>query len=162
MVSESYGRAYRLSGSPMDVAALCDLVEADRRLRDAVMMRIIDPALTYEEFDAIARSGRADADSCRSVRLIERIIVGGPRNPSPDDGRRVMTFAEGIACEAWERDSADLHAVAGYLMWVCGDRGTCGLEARAALMIDRDTALAKLILQLLRGEPEQDAQSDGR
>lgn len=162
MVSESYGRAYRLSGSPMDVAALCDLVEADRRLRDAVMMRIVDPSLTYEEFDAIVRSDGTGADSRRSARLVERIIIGGPRNPSPDDGMRIMTFAEGIACEAWERNAADLHAAAGYLMWVCGDRGTCGLEARAALMIDPDTALAKLILQLLRGEPEQDVQPDGR
>ena len=37
-------------------------------------------------------------------------------------------------------------------MWTGGNRGTCGLEAKAALMLDRDNRLAQIDLQLLHAE----------
>ena len=142
---------YSLFGAHTSIAALCDAIELGSGMRDAVMLRIIDPSITLEEFRDIAHPDRSNA-ARRSANVINRVLAEGPRHPSRDDGTRIMSTAEGISREAWERNNADLHAVAAYLMWVCGDRGTCGLEAKAALAIDGHTPLAKLVLDLLGHE----------
>ncbi|MBT1171835.1 hypothetical protein JS528_00370 [Bifidobacterium sp. MA2] len=75
-------------------------------------------------------------------------------------GIRIMSAAEGIAHEAWIRNNPNLHAVAGYLMWICGDRGTCGLETKAVLMLDQDNRMATTILQLLQQQITQTVSAD--
>ena len=150
-IGSTIEHVYGLFGAHTSIAALCDAIELGSGMRDAVLARIIDPSITLEEFRDIARPDRADA-ARRSTNVINRILAEGPRHPSRDDGMRIMSAAEGISREAWERNNADLHAVAAYLMWACGDRGTCGLEAKAALTIDERTPLAKLVLDLLEYE----------
>ncbi|TPF86422.1 hypothetical protein BW13_06345 [Bifidobacterium sp. UTCIF-37] len=150
---------YRLFGAHTSIAAICDAIKLGKGIRDAVMMRIIDPSITLKEFSDIAHQNRADV-SPRVTALINRILLEGPRHPSDNDDMRIMSAAEGISHEAWERNDPELHAVAAYLMWLCGDRGTCGLEARAALILDRNTTMAKLVLDLLERERRQIAQAE--
>ncbi|KAA8822572.1 DUF488 domain-containing protein [Bifidobacterium vespertilionis] len=142
--------AYHLFDARTPIAALCDCIRVGKGLRDAIVMRIIDPSLTVGEFQVLATPGA----SCRTriPDAVGEIVANGPRHPSENDGMRIMTAAEGIAHEAWERNDPNLHAVAGYLMWICGDRGTCGLEAKAALMLDPNDQLALMVLRLLDSE----------
>lgn len=142
--------AYHLFGARTPIAPLCDCIRVGKGLRDAIVMRIIDPSLTVGEFKALATPGA----SCKTriSDAVGEIVANGPRHPSENDGMRIKTAAEGIAHEAWERNDPNLHAIAGYLMWICGDRGTCGLEAKAALMLDPNNQLALMVLRLLHSE----------
>lgn len=142
--------AYHLFGAHTSIAALCDCIRVGRGLRDAVVMRIVDPSLTLGEFTAIASPN--ESGNPRMSDMVADTVVNGPRRPTRADAKRIMMAAEGISQEAWKRDDPGLHAAAGFLMWIGGDRGTCGLEAKAALMLDRDDRLAQMVLQLLHAE----------
>lgn len=150
MIDVIVDHAYHLFGVRTSIASLCDCIRIGRELRDAVVMRIVDPSLTLAEFKAIAIPDASEANKIADA--IGGIIVNGTHHPTQDDETRIMASAEGISHEAWERNDPDLHAVAGCLMWICGDRGTCGLEAKAALMLDRGNRLAQLVMQLLQSE----------
>lgn len=135
-----------LTAGTTDATLICDAIDDDRAVRDAIITLITNPTITRDGFHLLAK--RPHTTEARE--LTEKATVHALQHPEDNDVTRITHAAEAIGLEADKRRDPQAHATCAYLYWLTGRDAEAAGHALTALALDEDTSLAALVITAIQ------------